>query len=51
MEEESETLEPPNKFAFPFTPYDIQEQLMRQVFLALEGGKLAILESPTGTVG
>lgn len=45
-----EPLKPPENFPFPFPPYDIQEQLMIQVFQALEGGKLAILESPTGTV-
>lgn len=42
-------LQPPDKFKFPFPPYDIQEQFMRELFQVLEGGKLGIFESPTGT--
>ncbi|KAK2177258.1 hypothetical protein NP493_610g02000 [Ridgeia piscesae] len=39
----------PDKFAFPFEPYDIQVAFMRRLYLALEGGKIGIFESPTGT--
>jgi len=46
---EVQKLEPPDKFKFPFPPYDIQEQFMRELFNVLEGGKLGIFESPTGT--
>ena len=42
-------LVPPDKFEFPFPPYDIQEQFMTELFKALEHGKLGIFESPTGT--
>ena len=41
----------PHEFsAFPFKPYDIQGDLMRHVFSAIEDNKVAIMESPTGTV-
>ncbi|CAL4123180.1 unnamed protein product, partial [Meganyctiphanes norvegica] len=39
----------PQTFPFPFPPYDIQEDFMKNLFTALEGGKLGIFESPTGT--
>ncbi|KAJ9095611.1 hypothetical protein QFC21_005482 [Naganishia friedmannii] len=43
-------LQTPEVFSFPYTkPYDIQVQLMRVVFEAIENGKIAIVESPTGT--
>ncbi|KAI0644923.1 DNA repair helicase [Trametes meyenii] len=35
--------------AFPFTPYDIQLDLMRKVYSSIEGNKVSIMESPTGT--
>ncbi|MEW5299138.1 MAG: hypothetical protein WDW38_005032 [Sanguina aurantia] len=34
---------------FPFEPYDVQREYMSQVILALQQGKNALLESPTGT--
>lgn len=35
---------------FPYvTPYNIQLQFMRHLFMAIEDRKFAILESPTGT--
>nr|XP_031861102.1 uncharacterized protein CI109_003463 [Kwoniella shandongensis]KAA5528174.1 hypothetical protein CI109_003463 [Kwoniella shandongensis] len=40
----------PESFPFPYPkPYDIQLQLMQTVFRAIEDGKIAIVESPTGT--
>ncbi|XP_018010738.1 ATP-dependent DNA helicase DDX11 [Hyalella azteca] len=45
----SQKLPMPDDFSFPFPPYDIQLELMKKVFTALEDQKLAILESPTGT--
>ena len=40
----------PDEFPFPYEAYKIQKDLMKQVYMSLDGGKLAILESPTGTV-
>jgi hypothetical protein len=39
-------------FHHPFTPYQIQEEFMETVYRVLEGGggRVGILESPTGTV-
>lgn len=39
----------PQSFSFPFPPYNIQEDFMKNLFNALEEGKLGIFESPTGT--
>ena len=37
--------------AFPYEqPYAIQTDLMRHLYMAIEHRKLAIVESPTGTV-
>jgi chromosome transmission fidelity protein 1 len=48
---ESLQLPTPESFAaFPFQPYDIQLELMKNLYAALEDRKVAILESPTGTV-
>jgi len=49
MADDQNLLKPPDTFRFPFPPYDIQEQFMRELFQVLEGGKLGIFESPTGT--
>lgn len=35
---------------FPFDPYDIQKDYMRQVILALKNKQNAVLESPTGEI-
>ena len=47
---EDKQLQPPAEFPFPFQPYGIQEQFMRALYSALEGGCIGIFESPTGTV-
>ncbi|XP_030379830.1 ATP-dependent DNA helicase DDX11 [Scaptodrosophila lebanonensis] len=39
----------PADFGFPYTPYDIQQDLMQQLFLVLERKQIGIFESPTGT--
>ncbi|NXP44839.1 DDX11 helicase, partial [Heliornis fulica] len=36
-------------FPFTYTPYPIQEQFMTALYSALEGGRVGIFESPTGT--
>lgn len=45
-----EKLEPPSRFLFPFTPYEIQHDFMTKLYSTLENKKLGIFESPTGTV-
>jgi len=50
LTEESRIDPPEGDFGFPFTPYDIQRDFMKALFTALEGKKLGIFESPTGTV-
>ena len=37
-------------FKFPFKPYRIQEDFMKNLYLAIENEKIGIFESPTGTV-
>lgn len=34
---------------FPFAPYGIQEDLMRNMYETLDSGLIGIFESPTGT--
>ena len=45
-------IEAPSTFdAFPYQPpYAIRAELMRHLFTAIEDGKVALVESPTGTV-
>ncbi|KAH9824907.1 hypothetical protein DFH28DRAFT_1091401 [Melampsora americana] len=43
------SLSPPEEFSFPFTPYHIQKDFMRNLFQAVEEHKVGIFESPTGT--
>jgi chromosome transmission fidelity protein 1 len=42
----------PHEFpAFPFNPpYEIQVELMKHLYSAIEDRKVTIVESPTGTV-
>ncbi|KAE9420189.1 hypothetical protein Angca_005650, partial [Angiostrongylus cantonensis] len=37
------------EFSFPFTPYEIQHRLMREVKQCIEEQEVGIFESPTGT--
>ncbi|CEF69001.1 Probable ATP-dependent RNA helicase DDX11 [Strongyloides ratti] len=39
----------PNDFSFPYQPYSIQNDLMKNIFECCEKGEVGILESPTGT--
>lgn len=36
-------------FPFPFPPYDVQKDFMKNLYNVLEAGKIGIFESPTGT--
>ncbi|XP_039302486.1 ATP-dependent DNA helicase DDX11 isoform X2 [Solenopsis invicta] len=42
-------MEPPEEFPFPFPAYEIQQRFMRELYSCMEGGKLGLFESPTGT--
>ncbi|EFN75286.1 Probable ATP-dependent RNA helicase DDX11 [Harpegnathos saltator] len=42
-------MELPQEFPFPFPAYEIQKQFMKELYNCLEGGKLGLFESPTGT--
>ena len=48
--DQCEDFKRPGYFPFPFTPYDIQEDLMKNLYSAIEEKKIGIFESPTGTV-
>lgn len=37
------------KYSFPFKPYEIQKDLIDAAYEALDDGRFALLESPTGT--
>lgn len=49
--EKMSDLKEPERFPFPFTPYDIQEDFMRDLYRVIAYGRIGIFESPTGTVG
>ncbi|XP_032780597.2 ATP-dependent DNA helicase DDX11 isoform X1 [Daphnia magna] len=42
-------MEVPEVFRFPFEPYPIQLDFMKNLYQCIEQGKLGIFESPTGT--
>ena len=42
-------LSTPDEFKFPFEPYSIQLDFMRQLYETVEAGHVGIFESPTGT--
>lgn len=42
-------MEPPAEFPFPFTAYGIQKDFMKNLYEAIENGRIGIFESPTGT--
>ena len=42
-------LSTPDEFKFPFEPYSIQLDFMRQLYETVEAGQVGIFESPTGT--
>lgn len=42
-------MEIPKEFPFPFPPYPIQADFMKNLYRCLENGNLGIFESPTGT--
>lgn len=45
----NETNDKLGKFNHPFEPYDIQLELMRSIYDAIDNYKIGIFESPTGT--
>ena len=49
MQRSKKKMEPPQEFPFPFPPYPIQANFMKNLYMCLENGNLGIFESPTGT--
>ncbi|KAK3785527.1 hypothetical protein RRG08_048661 [Elysia crispata] len=47
--EKEKQVDLPKEFPFPFQPYDIQTDFMRNLYTCLELGKIGVFESPTGT--
>jgi chromosome transmission fidelity protein 1 len=41
---------PRTPFPHPYQPYRIQDELMQHVYRAVHDSKVAVVESPTGTV-
>ena len=39
----------PDEFEFPFEPYQIQKDFMKNLYDTIEQKKIGIFESPTGT--
>ena len=44
-----EELKVPDEFEFPFEPYGIQKDFMKELYRTVENGLIGIFESPTGT--
>ena len=44
-----EELKVPDEFEFPFEPYGIQKDFMKELYRTVENGRIGIFESPTGT--
>ena len=42
-------LKVPDEFEFPFEPYGIQKDFMKDLYKTVEKGQIGIFESPTGT--
>ena len=45
-----EKLIPPDKFPFPFEPYNIQKDFMEALYKCIENKQVGIFESPTGNL-
>lgn len=45
-----DTLQPPLEFEFPFTPYEIQKDFMKNLYQVIEDRKIGVFESPTGVI-
>lgn len=51
QDDSPDVVERSRAFHFPYAAaYEIQLDLMAQLFLTIEGGKAGVFESPTGTV-
>lgn len=49
LSDSSTQSEVPSDFPFPFNPYDIQANFMKNLYHTLDNSKFGIFESPTGT--
>ena len=49
MYKPTKKLNAPSEFSFPFNPYEIQLNFMKNLYKVIENGEIGIFESPTGT--